>query len=83
VPRRGKGLHSTRETANLAGATADRHTPRKDNSERALAEEEAWQEAALTLIDGWQGVAKRDMFDGIGEKPPDRLFDWRMRRARG
>jgi hypothetical protein len=77
-----RGLLSTLNSAKVAEAMADRHTPRDDNMKRAVAEEEAWQEAALTLIDGWQGVAKRDMFDGIGEKPPDWLFDWRMRRYR-
>jgi hypothetical protein len=75
-----RGLLSARRVANGAEAIADRHTHREDKTKRARAEEEAWQEAALTLIDGWQGVTKRDMFDGIGEKPPDWLFDWRMRR---
>jgi hypothetical protein len=77
-----RGLLSTLNSAKVAEAMADRHTPRDDNMKRAVAEEEAWQEAALTLIDGWNGVAKRNMFDGIGEKPPDWLFDWRMRRDR-
>jgi hypothetical protein len=75
-----RGLLSARRVANGAQAMADRHTPWEDKTKRARAEEEAWQEAALSLIDGWQGVIKRDMFDGIGEKPPDWLLDWRMRR---
>jgi hypothetical protein len=78
-----RGLLSTRGAAKTAEISADRAMPRPDKTKRADAEEEAWQEAALTLIDGWQGVAKRNMFDGIGEKPPDWLYDWRMRRARG
>jgi hypothetical protein len=77
-----RGLLSTRDAANAAEAMADLDTPRPDTTARADAEEEAWQEAALTLIDGWQGIAKRDMFDAIGEKPPDWLHDWRMRTAR-
>jgi hypothetical protein len=78
-----RGLLSTRKAANAAEVMADRATPRPDRTKRARAEEEAWQEAALSLIDGWKGLAKRNMFDAIGEKPPDWLFDWRMRRAGG
>jgi phage-related tail protein len=77
-----RGLLSTLSSAKLAEKRADRHTPREDNMKRAVAEEEAWQDAALSLIDGWKGVAIRDMFDPVGEKPPDWLLDWRMRRAR-
>jgi hypothetical protein len=74
-----RGLGSTLSSAQSAG-----HTPGDDDtSARAMAEEEAWQEAALARIDGWQGVAKRDMFDAIGEKPPEWLHDWRMRRVPG
>jgi hypothetical protein len=73
-----RGLGSTLSSAQSAG-----NRPRDyDNEKRAMAEEEAWQDEALTLIDGWQGVAKRDMFDTIGEKPPGWLHDWRMRRVR-
>jgi hypothetical protein len=73
-----RGLGSTLSSAQSAG-----NRPRDDDNEkRAMAEEEAWQDEALTLIDGWQGVAKRDMFDTIGEKPPGWLHDWRMRRVR-
>ena len=72
-----RGLGSTVSSAQSAGDAPSND----DNAKLALAEEEAWQEEAFTLIDGWQGVAKRDMFDAIGEKPPDWLHDWRMRRV--
>jgi len=48
----------------------------------AVAEEQAWQNAALARINGWEGVATRDLFDPLGVKPPKWLLDWLARSIR-
>jgi hypothetical protein len=72
-----RGLCSTLAAASSAEAMANWDTPRPARTEVAQAEEAAWQEAALGLIDGWNGFGTRTMFDSLGGKPPGWLLDWR------
>jgi hypothetical protein len=54
-------------------------TPKAAQTEVAGAEEEAWQDAALSLSDGWKGFGTRTMFDSLEAKSPRWLLDWRDR----
>jgi hypothetical protein len=74
-----RGINSTIDTANNAEAMANWDTPKPARTKVAGAEEKAWQEAALSLIDGWNGVGTRAMFDSLEGKPPRWLLDWRAR----
>jgi hypothetical protein len=47
---------------------------RKDGS--AMAEEEDWQLKAVILTEGWKGVARKDMFVPLNDKPPKWLVEW-------
>jgi hypothetical protein len=77
-----RGLVSTVDTANRAEALANQSTPQPDRTKAAMMEEEAWQDRALQLIDGWQGFATPGMFDSLGGKPPRWLRHWRSRSRR-
>ncbi|WP_394849803.1 hypothetical protein LZC95_20390 [Pendulispora brunnea] len=68
------------DAAEFAEGMANRQTPNA-RTEAALAEEKAWQDAALVLIVGWRGVPNRRMFDSIGSRPPKWLKDWSARIA--
>jgi hypothetical protein len=74
-----RGLCSTIHAANHAEAMANSDTPKPARTRVAESEEKAWQEAALSLIDGWKGVGTRTMFDSLEGKPPRWLLDWRAR----
>jgi len=45
-----------------------------------MAWEQEWQNRALSIIDGWQGLARRDMFDPLDDKPPKWFVDWKAHR---
>jgi hypothetical protein len=42
----------------------------------AGAEEEDWQLKAVTLAEGWKGVARKNMFVPLNDKPPKWLVEW-------
>jgi len=77
-----RGLNSDLNAAQLAEAMANQATPKAARQEVAMAQEEAWQNRALDLIAGWKGVAKRDMFASLNDKPPPWLIDWKARSRR-
>lgn len=77
-----RGLITTRDTAQSAEAEGNLGPPGAAATEQAVAEEKAWQEAALDVAAGWTGVADRKMFEQLGEKPPKWLKDWRVRKPR-
>jgi hypothetical protein len=77
-----RGLLSTRDAAQSAEAMANQDVPRTNRVKVAMAEEQAWQEAALQRIEGWSGVATRGMFVGLDSKPPKWLLDWKARARR-
>lgn len=74
-----KGLDSTIDAANSAEAMADRETPVSSRKNIAVLEEETWQEKAISLAENWNGVATLNMFDSLGNNPPNWLLDWRTR----
>jgi hypothetical protein len=51
---------------------ADRH------ADLAAEEEKVWQRNALTMLRGWQGVARRDMFDSIEPRNPRWREEWKQ-----
>ena len=75
----GRGLVSARDVAQYAEAMTQQRIPKNSRLESASREEEAWQDAALRLIDGWQNVANGAMFEPLGNNPPAWLADWRAR----
>lgn len=44
------------------------HVPAKTDEEIAAGYEEAWQESALKIIDGWSGCANKELFTPIREE---------------
>jgi hypothetical protein len=77
-----RGLVSARDTAQSAEAMANQSTPQANRTKLAMREEEAWQSAALALIQEWKGVPTRGMFDPLDDKPPKWLVEWRQRSRR-
>jgi hypothetical protein len=77
-----RALVSARDAAQSAEAMANLETPKASRTEVAAAEETAWQDRALSVIDGWKGVAIRNMFESLDDKPPRWLQDWKQRSRR-
>jgi hypothetical protein len=77
-----RGLVSARDTAQSAEAAANQSTPASNRTKVAMREEEAWQTAALALIQESKGVPTRSMFDPLNDKPPKWLVEWRQRSRR-
>jgi hypothetical protein len=75
-----RSLAVARDVAQSAEAMANEGVPRGSRTEWAVAWEEDWQDHALSIVDGWKGLARRDMFDALDDKPPKWLLDWRSRR---
>jgi hypothetical protein len=59
-----RALGSALYVAILAGQSSGQ------GSKESEKEELDWQEAALEIAKSWQGPCQRQMFDGIGQKPP-------------
>jgi hypothetical protein len=79
----GRAMVSVLNTAQSAESMANRGTPTEPKKKFAVAEEEAWQDRAVTIARGWTGgVAQRTMFDAAGAKPPAWLLDWLKRSKR-
>ncbi|WP_394847463.1 hypothetical protein LZC95_08355 [Pendulispora brunnea] len=76
-----RALTTAIDAAVAAEAMANQESSNDQQKELAEAEEESWQERALALVDGWKGVARRDMFASLGGKPPAWLDDWKVRTA--
>jgi len=70
------------DTAMSAEVMANWYTPSPARKELAAAEEKAWQQAALSLISGWEGGVTRTMFDSLGALPPEWFLDWMARSVR-
>jgi hypothetical protein len=75
-----RSLAVARDVAQSAEAMANEGVPRGSRTQWAAAWEEDWQNRALAVIDGWKGLARRDMFDVLDDKPPKWLLDWKARR---
>jgi hypothetical protein len=75
-----RSLVGARDVAQSAEAMANEGVPRDSRKKWAMAWEEEWQDRALSIVDGWKGLAKRDMFDALDDRPPKWVLDWKARR---
>lgn len=73
-----RALVSARDAAQSAEAMANLEKPKASRTEVAAEEESAWQERALSVIDGRKGVAIGNMFESLDDKPPRWFQDWKQ-----
>jgi hypothetical protein len=78
----GRALVSTLDTARYAEAMANQVTPVSQRKKAALAEEEAWQDRAIRIVNAEQLPPTREMFDAAGPYPPLWFTDWLERSKR-
>jgi hypothetical protein len=78
-----RSLAVARDVAQSAEAMTNQLQPKASRTQWAASWEEQWQHHALSIIDGWKGLARRDMFDPLDDKPPKWVVEWKAHRRPG